>query len=285
MTTTLVDEPLDRSRRSTRRGLRDSLRVLAAQVTTDVRANLRVPEFLVGAVSLPILLYAMFGSAEAGDFLAGGTHVAAMMAVSFAAYGIVSLAIFTFGVDIAQERGKGWLRARLVTPLPTWVYFVGKLAMALVYAVFILAGITLTAVTLGDVSLPMITWVRIWLVALTGAVTFSTLGFALAFLARPRAASAIGNLVFLPLSFASGFFIPLSDLPPFFGSIAPWLPTYHYGRVLWAQLGSSSDVAAWVGVETSGSLMPHVGWMVGSFVVFGVLAVVGFRHDRETTLG
>ncbi|MBY5162386.1 ABC transporter permease [Salsipaludibacter albus] len=268
-----------------RRRPRDAIRVLSAQVAAEVRTNLRVPEFLVGAVSVPVLLYAMFGSAQAGEALPAGTSVAAMMAVSFAAYGIVSLAIFTFGVDIARERGQGWLRTRRVTPLPTWVYFAGKIAMALAYSVVILAGITVVAVTLGDVRLPMETWIRLWAVLASGAIVFSTFGFAIAWLARPRAASTIGNLLFLPLSFASGFFFPLSELPPVLAEAAPWLPTYHYGRVVWAQLAPPVDVTAWTGAEATGSLWPHVAWMLGSFVVFGILAAVGWRRDREATLG
>lgn len=270
----------------TRRGSpRAALRILVAQVTAEVRANLRVPEFLVGAVSVPILLYAMFGSAEAGSTLPDGTPVAAMMAVSFAAYGIVSLAIFTFGVDVAQERDRGWLRTRRVTPLPTWVYFAAKVVMALVYATLILAGITAFAVVLGDVRLPVATWLRLWPILLSGAVVFSTFGFAIAWLVRPRAASAIGNLLFLPLSFASGFFFPLSELPTFLAQAAPWLPTYHFGRVVWAQLATPADVETWLGVPAGGSMWPHLAWMAGSFVGFGLLALYGFRRDRERTIG
>ena len=268
-----------------RRAPRDAMRVLVAQVTAEVRANLRVPEFLVGAISVPVLLYTMFGSSQSGETLPDGTPVAAMMAASFAAYGIVSLAIFTFGVDVAQERGKGWLRTRRVTPLPTWVYFAAKIFMTVAYSVLILAGITVVATMFGGVSLSVVTWLRLWPVLLSGAIVFSTFGFAIAWLARPRAAAAIGNLVFLPLSFASGFFLPLSQLPSFMADAAPWLPTYHYGRVVWAQLAPPADVAAWIGTEAAGPMWPHVAWMVASFVVFGLLALAGYRRDRERTLG
>ncbi|MER3444647.1 MAG: hypothetical protein C4333_11245 [Meiothermus sp.] len=63
--------------------------------------------------------------------------------------------------------------------------------------------------------------------AAAGGLSLSTLGFALGYLARPKAASTIANLVYLPLSFASGFFFPLSRLPEFLREMAPYLPTYH----------------------------------------------------------
>lgn len=268
-----------------RRTPRDAMRVLAAQVSAEVRANFRVPEFLVGAISVPILLYVMFGSSQSGETLPDGTSVAAMMAASFAAYGIVSLAIFTFGVDVAQERDKGWLRTRRVTPLPTWVYFASKIFMAVAFSILILAGITAVAIMVVGVDLPWTTWLRLWPVLLSGAVVFSTFGFAIAWLARPRAAATIGNLIFLPLSFASGFFMPLSQLPTFMADAAPWLPTYHYGLLVWAQVAPPADVSAWVGTDVAGPLWPQVAWMVGSFVVFGLLALAGYRRDRERTLG
>jgi ABC-2 type transport system permease protein len=258
---------------------------LGAQVRADVRSNLRLPEFVVGAVSVPIILFVMFGSAEAGDVLPGGTPVPAMMAVSFAAYGIVSLAIFTFGIDVAQERGSGWLRTRRVTPLPAWSYFAGKIAMALVFAILIVLGIMVAAVVLIDVALAVGTWLRVVLLLLVGTVAFSTFGFAMAYLVRPRAASAIGNLIFLPLSFASGFFFPLDELPASVRDLAPYLPTYHFGRLVWAQLGAPEDVAAWSGNAVAGVGVADVVWVAGCFIVCGVLALVGYRRDAARTLG
>lgn len=182
----------------TRRHPLDAIRLLRTQIFADVREYLRVPEFMVGVVAVPIILYAMFGSTTGPDpTLPDGTPVAAMMAGSFAAYGIVSLAIFTFGVDVASERGTGWLRTRRVTPLPAWSYFGAKIVMAILFSAMILIGVTTLAVTMGNVILPIATWSRLWITLLSGAVVFSTLGFAIAYLARARAASAIGNLIFL----------------------------------------------------------------------------------------
>ena len=57
--------------------------------------------------------------------------VALMLLASFGAYGIVSQAIFTFGVDAARERGQGWLRRVRATPMPMWAYFGAKVVSAL----------------------------------------------------------------------------------------------------------------------------------------------------------
>lgn len=252
--------------------------MLVAHVRAEIRQNLRLPEYMVGVVAIPILLFAMFGLPEAGQIMPGGTDVGAMMFVSMSCYGIVSLAIFTFGIDIAQERGKGWLRRLRATPMPMWVYFAGKAAMALVFSAVILAVMLVAALLLGDVAFDAERLARTLLVLMAGALAFAPIGFALAYWARPRAASAIGNLVFLPLAFASGFFFTLNGLPRFVQQLAPYLPTYHFGQLAWSQMAPASDVQAF-GSPAPGSLASHAAWVVGGAVIFGVLAAVGYRRD------
>lgn len=74
-----------------------ALGTLAAQLRAELRSSARVPEYVVGVVAVPIILYTMFGLPNAGEVLPGGTDVGAMMFASMSAYGVVSLAIFTFG--------------------------------------------------------------------------------------------------------------------------------------------------------------------------------------------
>lgn len=256
--------------------------MLGAQVAAELRGNLRLPEFMAGVVAVPVILYTMFGLPQAGQVLPGGTDVGGLLAMSMSAYGVVSLAIFTFGVDIAQERGSGWLRRLRATPLPVWVYLAAKCTMALAFSVVIVGAVLALAVLAGGVAFDVPRLARAALVLLSGAVAFSTLGFAIAFWARPRAATAIGNLVFLPLSFASGFFFPLDQLPGFVQDVAPYLPTYHFGQLVWNALAPEGDVTAF-GAPAPGAPGVHLAWVAGSFVVFALIAAAGYRRDRDRT--
>jgi ABC-2 type transport system permease protein len=251
--------------------------LLGAQVLAEVRQARRVPQFLIGVVAVPVMLYAMFGLPEAGQIMAGGTDIGAMMFASLSCYGVVSLAIFTFGVDVAQERGSGWLRRLHVTPMPMWAYLAGKCAMAVVLTAVILVATLAVAYLAGGVRFDPARLARTCLVLVAGALAFSPMGFALAFWARPRAAAAIGNLVFLPLAFASGFFYTLNALPDFLQDLAHYLPTYHFGQLVWNQLGPTADVVAF-GSPAPDPLLVHLSWVIGCFIVFGVLAAAGYRH-------
>ncbi len=269
--------PVPRSPSPTARPSGGRLRLLAGQTAAEVRQNVRAPEYVVGVVAVPVILYAMFGLSNIGDVMPGGTDVGQILIASFAAYGVVSLAIFTFGVDVAAERRRGWLRRLRATPMPMWAYFVGKLAMALVFTTAITALLLATG-RVGGVSMEATTMARLLGVLLLGTLAFAPLGFALAFLATPKAATAIGNLIFLPLSFCSGFFMPLRTLPEVLQTLAGYLPTYHFGHLVWAQVAPAQDVSALTG-EADGSLAGHAAIVVATAVLCAGLAAWGYVRD------
>ena len=257
-------------------------RLLTTQVTMEVRRYHRIPEYFIGVVVLPVILYAMFGLGDAGKILPLGTDVGAMMFVSIGCYGVVSEALFSFGGELATERSKGWLRRLRATPMPMWVYFAGKVALNLVFTLVSLAGMAAVAVVVGHVTFDPSRLIATIAILLTGVVAFWTMGSAIAYWVRPRAVSTIVNLVFLPLSFLSGFFYPLDQLPDIFAKVAQVLPTYHFGQLAWGVMAPAQDVASF-GNPPSGTVVGHLAVVLGWFVGCGILTVLGYRRelDRE----
>ena len=257
-------------------------RLLTTQVTMEVRRYRRVPEYFIGVVVLPVILYAMFGLGDAGKILPLGTDVGAMMFVSIGCYAVVSGALFSFGGELATERSKGWLRRLRATPMPMWVYFAGKVALNLVFTLVSLVGMVAVAVVVGHVTFDPARLVAAVTILLSGVVAFSTMGSAIAYWVRPRSVSTIVNLVFLPLSFLSGFFFPLDQLTDLFGKVAHVLPTYHFGQLAWGVMAPAQDVASF-GNPPSGTAVGHLAVIVGWFVGCGILTVLGYRRelDRE----
>ncbi|PYF96336.1 ABC-2 type transport system permease protein [Georgenia satyanarayanai] len=259
-------------------------RLLGYHSLVQLRSSLRSAEFAVGAVAVPVILYAMFGLPDAGSLLPGGTRVGLAMLVSFGCYGVVSLAIFTFGEDVAKERGRGWPRTLAATPFPTWVHLAGKAASAVVHALAIVVAMSVAAATLGGVRLEATEWLALGAALVSGVLLFSTLGFAIAYLARPRAATVIANLVFLPLSFASGFFFPLSELPDVVGRVAQWLPTYHFGQLAYRTVMPAEDVEFWTGRALQ-PVWVHLVAVVGTAALLGVVTVWAARREAVTRRG
>lgn len=253
-------------------------RMLGAQVRSEVTRYRRVPEYFIGVIVLPIILFAMFGLPNAGAVLPDGTTVVALLFVSFSCYGIVSQALFSFGAELAQERQKGWMRRLRATPMPMWVYFAGKVAVNLVFTLVILVGTALLAALAGDASFDTGRLLATSGVLMLGTVAFSPMGAAIAYWARPRAVSTIVNLVFLPLSFLSGFFFPLSQLPEVLQGVAPWLPTYHFGELAWGAMASADDIVAFGGTG-AGSTAQHLLVLAVWCVAFAVATVWGYRRE------
>lgn len=260
---------------------RGRLGIYALQVRTEVAAARRNAEFVIGLVIVPGLLYAMFGLPNDSTFVPGGSTFATLAVGSFGAYGVISLAIFTFGDDVARERGRGWIRTLRATPVPSHAYLVGKLAMSAVYAVLIVAVLAAVSVPTGAADMSLGSWLRLTATLVAGVLAFSTIGLALAFLVRPRAATAVANLVFLPLAFCSGFFFPLSELPAFLRDVAPYLPTYHFGQLVWRVVGSPADATALTGIAPTSAAV-HIAWVVGCMVVGGGVAMLAARQDSVT---
>jgi ABC-2 type transport system permease protein len=254
------------------------LPMLATQVGAEVTRYRRMPEYFVGVVILPVILFAMFGLPNAGDVLPGGTTVVAMIFVSFACYGVVSQALFSFGAELAAERQKGWLRRLRATPMPMWVYFAGKLAMNLAFTVTITGAMALLAQLAGDAAFDAGRLARTGVVLLLGTVAFSPMGAAIAYLVRPKAVATIVNLVFLPLSFASGFFFPLRQLPQVLQDLAPWLPTYHFGQLARDALAPAGDVELYGGGATGGTAL-HLTVVLGWAAVCTAATVWGYRRE------
>jgi ABC-2 type transport system permease protein len=277
MTTTPGPPPTRGDRTRANRG---RLGLLALATWVDLRASTRSAELTVGAVAIPVLLYVMFGLPNPGE-LDGGTTMHTAMLVSLSAYGVVSLAIFTFGENLARERGRGWTRTLRATPLPVSVYLVAKTATAIVHAGLIVVAMSVLAATSGDVDLSARTWIALGITMLGGVIAFSALGYAIALLARPRAATAISNLIFLPLAFASGFFVPLSELPAALRTLAPWLPTYHFGQIAYRIVMPPSDVEDLTGITTR-SIATHLTWLIATTTALAGLALRAAHREALT---
>lgn len=258
---------------------------LLTQVRSEVVRYRRLPEYFIGVVVLPILLFAMFGLPAAGNRLPDGTTVTAMLFVSFSCYGVVSQALFSFGAELATERQKGWLRRLRATPMPMWLYFTGKLALNVVFILAIVIGMAALAVTAGSAELDPAALLATMGVLVLGTVAFSPMGAAIAYWVRPKAATTIVNLVFLPLAFLSGFFFSLSALPQVLQDIAPFLPTYHFGQLAWAAMSPSEIDRLAFGLPQATDLTVSAAVVIGWFVLCSLLAAVGYRRELERERG
>lgn len=249
-------------------------RMLLAQTWSELRIRWRIPAFSLTIVALPVLFFTFFGLPFARQTLPNGTSLGAYLLASFAAYSVGSVMVFGFGIGVATERGLKVDVLMRATPLPPLIAILAKVLNALAYALLSLVILIAYGVVVGGVRQDLAVWIDMIARLLAGSVPFIALGFAIGYLCGPNVAPAVANLVYLPLSFASGLFMPLSQLPAFVRRLAPYLPAYHYGQLGWGAVGAASE-----------PLLTSFAWLAGYTVVFLLIAFRAYQREESRKFG
>jgi len=120
--------------------------------------------------------------------------------------------------------------------------------------------LAIMAFGLGGVRMPALQWLQLAAIALLGVVPFCALGLMIGAKANANAAPAFVNLIYLPMAFLSGLWMPLAMLPKFIGQIAPVWPAYHLAQLALMAVGQVP--AAGIG----GHLLWLAGFSFGSWI-------------------
>ena len=250
------------------------VRIVAAESRAEFLKAARLPSFAIPTLAFPVLFYALFALAMGGGRALGGVTVAGYMVATYGTFGVMGAAFAGLGVGIAVERGQGWLMVKRASPMPGIAYFAARMIMSMAFAAIIVALLFALAATAGGVRMPAASWAALAAVLVLGALPFCAIGCALGFAAGPNSAVAVANLLYLPMAFASGLWIPIDVLPAFFQRIAPALPPYHLAQLALGVVGAGG-----------GGRWMHVAALAGFTVLFAALATAAYRRDEGRTYG
>ncbi len=184
----------------------------------------RQPAYTLPTLLFPVIFYAFFG-------LLMIPGLSLWLLCTYSTFGIMGAALFSFGVSIAVERGQGWLLLLRASPAPIAGLVIGKAAAAMLFALVIVVSISVLAGWFGGVRLETSQWAGLVMVQMIGTIPFCLLGLSLGLLLSPNAAPAVINIIYLPLAFLSGLWVPATQFPPFLQSLATWLPPYHLAEL------------------------------------------------------
>ncbi len=248
------------------------MRTYLLEIKYEFLKALRMPAYSLPTILFPIVFYVFFGVMWGNR---GGFDMALYLIATYGAFGVIGAALFGFGVSVAVERGQGWLEAKRTTPMPIAAYFVSKLAMAMIFSAIIIGLLFATGIALANVKLTIADAAALLGILVTGSITFCALGLAVGFFVGPNSAAPIVNLIYLPMGFLSGLWIPIAFLPKSVQDLALWLPPYHLAQLALGVVGKS----------TGEPVMLHVSALVVATLLFLTIAYAGYRRDEGKLYG
>ncbi len=235
-------------------------------IPLHLKSYLRLPAYWVPTLLFPVMLYIMFGSGGSGS-------AANRLMASFVVYGVVGVAFFQFGISIAQERESHWERYRRTLPSAAGPRILAQIVTAIAFA---LAASLLVIVAAHFLSSPTASLPRLaglLVAALFIAIPFTLLGIALGYWTNAKSAVAVANLLYLPLAYVGGLWIPPQNLPSRVAEISLLTPTRHAGEIAWAI------------IEGRALPLSSLAWLFGYALVFAMLAYWGYRRDETRRYG
>jgi ABC-2 type transport system permease protein len=226
--------------------------------------------FVIFSAVLPIFFYAIFGLTYGSQRLNANYTYSALIMGHMAAYAVSNLLVLNIGIGQANRRAQKLDLLQRATPLPPWIAITADALAGLLIAALSVIVLFAFAGVVGGTRLDALTYLNLLWRVLLGALPMLGLGLAIGYGFSGQVAPAVANLIYLPMSFLSGIFIPLSIYPKVIQDLAPILPVYHYAQLVDRTLGAAKE-----------SLGVSLLWLLGWGIVLMGLGIRLYRLDQR----
>ncbi len=240
------------------------LGLLWQQIRHQNRVFWRTPVAAFFTLVLPVFFLALFNVLFGSTEVSEGYRFSQFFAPAMAVFAAGSSTFTTLSIGTGLARDQGILKRVRGTPLPPWIYMMGRIGSAVWIGV-------VSVVIMFAVGWAFFGFVMLWenlgvavLVFVIGVATFSALGLSVCALVQSAdAIPAVANAVFLPMAFLSGIFIQLDDAPRWFLVIGDILPLKHFAEPFGAAFNPfhTGGIFGWEDLAIMGA------WLVAGLVV------------------
>ncbi|MFC8681618.1 ABC transporter permease [Microbacterium ureisolvens] len=226
----------------------------------------RVPIAVIGTLVFPALALLFFVVPQ--RVVADDPAYATQAVISLSVFAVMSNALFSFGLNTAENREKPWDPYLRTLPAPgiarvlAQILSTGLLGLAAIVPVVIVGGLFTAAeapawrVLAGIVALAV------------SAVPFMLIGTAIGYAMPFKAAIAVIQIVMFGLAFIGGLFLPPVLFADWLDAISTFTPSRQAREfVIWAVQGGSLEWWVWTGILV---------WTAVSLVA----ALLLFRRDE-----
>ncbi|MBT9329755.1 ABC transporter permease [Paracidobacterium acidisoli] len=242
-------------------------RLFRKETQYEILKMLRTRMFSISVIGFPVMFYLLFGATNRHS------DYARYLLAGYSCFGAVSACLFGMGMGIALERAQGWMELKQASPLPRLAYLGAKTISCALFGLITTAVLLVLGITMGGVHLHAAETARLFLVVFAGSLPFCAMGLLIALIVPANSAPGMINLINLPMSFASGLWMPIDILPHWLQRIAPALPMYHFAQIALRIFGFARP----------GSALPHWEALAGfTCVMLGIAWVVFTRSEARS---
>ena len=233
---------------------------------------LRLPIYALSTILFPVMFYVLFGLVMNRQGTFHAVTVSTYLLATYGTFGTMGASLFANGAGVAAERGLGWMQVKRASPMPPFANFVAKFAVSMIFSSIIELALIGLGIAFGGVQIGLVTAGKLVATLVIGSVPFSALGLAIGFFAGPNSAPAVVNMIYLPISFLSGLWMPVDMLPKLLQRVATGMPPYHL-----AQLALNT-----IGIQTGGgTFWFHWDFLLGFMLIALGVARIGFQRDEK----
>jgi ABC-2 type transport system permease protein len=218
------------------RGEASVARVYANEARYELLKLLRTRAYTLSVIGFPVIFFCMFASLNRGAVYHGQLFGRYLLA-GYACFGAIGSALFGIGAGLAHERTHGWLELKRASPMPAGAYLLAKLVAAVCFGMGITLLLAVLCRVVAGTPVGAAELLQLLSTVAGGQIVFASLGLVLGLTVAPNAAPGVINLVYLPISFFGGLWLPVEQLPHFMQQIAHVLPSYYFSRVALLAMG------------------------------------------------
>jgi len=245
-------------------GILRNVRIFLTEARYEFVRLLRTRGFSLSVIGFPVAFYIFFGLVMNRGEMIHGVSVAKYMLATYSVFGMIGAALFGIGVGLSGELSAGWLELKRASPMPPLAYLLAKCSTAMAFGVIIVCLLSLLGVTAAHVSLTALEFARLIGLTMVGVIPFACMGMALALLVPFNSAPGFANMIYLPMSFCGGLWVPIMMLPHVMQKFALLLPTYHLSQLVLGAFGYASAGSAgshWMGLLGFTLIMLGIAWI------------------------
>ncbi|WP_205859125.1 ABC transporter permease [Pleionea sediminis] len=211
--------------------------ILWLETRNEILKTFRMPAFVIPSLIFPVMFYVFFGVLFNQSGADG--NMSHYLIATYGVFGIMGPALFSFGVGVAVEKDQGWFAVKRCSPMPISAYFISRILTSMIFGLIIVLELFIIGAVFGDVVLTRSQWILTLVSLLLGTLPFCVLGLWIGLTIKGQAAPAIVNLIYLPMAFLSGLWIPLGVFPEFMQNVAWIFPAFHLSQMVLSIQGLS----------------------------------------------